>query len=101
MKTRKKRRSPTPNRRGNPTKVVHTLFDLRHKALLTAGELALLLGACERQVAAWAAVRKIPRLDLSKRMKRYQLHKVVEALEKFEVPAFASEASPRRKKRPL
>ena len=52
--------------------------------LLTGKQLAATLGVSLRLVEKWSSTGVIPKLTPSPRMSRYQLHKVIAALERYE-----------------
>lgn len=54
------------------------------KLLFTGRELASRLGVSLRTVEQWSSTGVIPKLVLSTRMTRYQLPKVLAALEKYQ-----------------
>ena len=54
------------------------------KLLLTGRQLASHLGVSLRLVEKWSASGVIPKLVISSRMTRYQLPKVIAALEQYE-----------------
>jgi excisionase family DNA binding protein len=55
------------------------------KRLLSKRELAAALNVSERTIDNWVAQKRIPRLRLSSRLIRYDLHKVEAALARYEV----------------
>jgi excisionase family DNA binding protein len=55
------------------------------KTLLSKRELAALLGVSDRTIENWLAEKRIPRLQLSARLQRFSLSKVLTALGRYEI----------------
>jgi excisionase family DNA binding protein len=55
------------------------------KSLLSKRELAAILGISERTIENWVAQKRIPRLQLSARLQRFSLAKVLTALARYEI----------------
>lgn len=55
------------------------------KQFLTKPELAAALGVSPRTIENWIAEKRIPRLQLSARLARFDLSRVVAALSRYEV----------------
>ena len=50
--------------------------------LLTASELAVVLGVCLRTIRKWTSSRKISSLKMGRKCVRYRVEKVIEDLER-------------------
>ncbi len=57
---------------------------MKDTTLLTAAELAQEIKVGRRTIGAWTSARKIPALKLGRRCIRYDLARVLEALNKYE-----------------
>ena len=55
------------------------------KRLLSKKEIAEILGVSPRTIEAWLAQRRIPQLRFSPRLTRFDLPKVLAALDRYEV----------------
>ena len=55
------------------------------KQLVSKRELAAILGVSERTIENWTAQKRIPRLQLSARLQRFSLPKVLTALGRYEI----------------
>ena len=55
------------------------------KTLISKRELAAILGVSERTIENWLAEKRIPRLQLSARLQRFNLPKVLNALGRYEI----------------
>jgi excisionase family DNA binding protein len=55
------------------------------KHLISKRELAAILGVSERTIENWLAEKRIPRLQLSARLQRFNLPKVLNALGRYEI----------------
>jgi len=55
------------------------------KHLISKRELAAILGVSERTIENWLAEKRIPRLQLSARLQRFSLPKVLNALGRYEI----------------
>jgi excisionase family DNA binding protein len=55
------------------------------KHLISKRELAAILGVSERTIENWLAEKRIPRLQLSARLQRFSLSKVLTALGRYEI----------------